>query len=338
MERMLETNETFSISGIIENEIEQRESFINDTSKILELLFKQFNITQQQQQQPQNNENKLINETFSMVFELFKEMLSPLYSLVNEDMMPNIFELYQMTEDLRYYFALFNGDIKNKLNNITTTTKVLRICNNKKELIKELIKNQYDIDRKPIDQQSISNLRKEEKEKGKEKENENEKEKENQELDKKVNQTNENEKDDENENEIKDCFFLLFQLFTSIVYNLQSNCEKLLLQSIDISKNNFKRQFYNHLIKRDLNYLENLTFRLNLINDLNKKEEKEEKEKEENSFDTFSKLFLNDKQQKENTNNNIINNNLLESFQIIFSNYIEKNNLNVDLILESFNN
>ncbi|KAN0050097.1 hypothetical protein ACTA71_003198 [Dictyostelium dimigraforme] len=316
MERMLETNETFSISSIIENENEQRESFIEDTSKIVELLYKQYNSIQEQNQ----GENKLINESLSMVFELFKEMVSPLYSLVNEDMMPNIFELYQMTEDLRYYFAIFNGDIKNKLKEITSTK--IEICNEKKELIKKIIINQYDIDRKPIDEELISNLRKEEEKREKEKEETNK-------------EKNENEKD-ENEKEVKDCFFLLFQLFTSIIYNLQSNCEKLLLQSIDISKNNFKRQFYNHLIKRDLNYLEKLILRLILVNDLNRKEEKEVKENEnENSFDSFSKSFLDNNQQKENTNN-IINNNLLESFQTIFSNYIQRNNLNIDLILESF--
>ncbi|KAN0022581.1 hypothetical protein ACTFIU_004779 [Dictyostelium citrinum] len=322
MERMLETDETFSISSIIENEIEQRESFIVDTSKIVELLFKQYNKPQQ------NGDNILINQSLSMVFELFKEMVSPLYSLVNDEMMPNIFELYQMTEDLRYYFAIFNGDIKNKLKNITTSK--VEMCNDKKEFIKKLIRNQYDIDRKPIDEELISNLRKKE-------------EKEKEIVSNKVNQTNNEKVENENENEIKDCFFLLFQLFTSIVYNLQSNCEKLLLQSIDISKNNFKRQLYNHLIKRDLNYLENLIFRLNSINDINKKvdnekevEEEEEKNLKENSFDSFSKLFLISKQGKGNTNN--INNNLLESFQIIFSSYIEKNNLNIDLILESFNN
>ncbi|KAN0032161.1 hypothetical protein ACTFIV_006037 [Dictyostelium citrinum] len=322
MERMLETDETFSISSIIENEIEQRGSFIGDTSKIVELLFRQYNKPQQ------NGDNILINQLLSMVFELFKEMVSPLYSLVNDEMMPNIFELYQMTEDLRYYFAIFNGDIKNKLKDITSKVEM---CNDKKELIKKLIRNQYDIDRKPIDEELISNLTKKDEEKEKEKEIEKEI------VCNKVNQTN-NEKV-ENENEIKDCFFLLFQLFTSIVYNLQSNCEKLLLQSIDISKNNFKRQLYNHLIKRDLNYLENLIFRLNLINDINKKvdnEKEEEKNLKENSFDSFSKLFLINKQGKGNTNN--INNNLLESFQIIFSSYIEKNNLNIDLILESFNN
>ncbi|KAK5582481.1 hypothetical protein RB653_004066 [Dictyostelium firmibasis] len=309
MDQELENNETFSISNIINNEIEQRESFIEDSSRIVELLFKQYN------NQQQNDENKLISESLSMVFDLFKEMVSPLYTLVNDDMMPNIFELYQMTEDLRYHFAIFNGDIKNKLKNITTNK--VEICNDVKELIKKIVTTQYDIDRKPIDEELISNLRKEENDKNNEKQ-----------------QDEKEQKNDLEEKEIKDCFFLLFQLFTSIVYNLQSNCEKLLLQSIDISKNNFKRQFYNHLIKRDLNYIENLISRLNLIN------EKEENSTKENSFDSFSKLFLENIINNNNNynNNNINNNNLLESFQNIFSNYIEKNNLNVELILESFNN
>ncbi|EGC33452.1 hypothetical protein DICPUDRAFT_154493 [Dictyostelium purpureum] len=334
----------FSILNTLKSEGE-KEKVIQDLINLIRFFYHQIN-------KSESNETKLeLIKLYNMVLELLKKIQEAAESC---GMMSNLFELYQVSDQLRYYFALFNGDIKMKLNNIFSTDKdsnkqVMDYFNKndninfESNILKSFLNNNnnnndstlsttvnkaielFNYNRNEINAKLMSIAKSDEEKEATKREIQDEL------CKQKESQTDAKQEEEEMINEkeaIEKSFFIMFQLFTSFLYNLQSLGEKSLLSFQDFSDSaTDKQNLFSMLIQRDLVCLKSIIQLLKLLVNNNSTDNKNEDQYILNA--TSQIQYKTDSSSPPSSFVNLVQNVLL--------NYIEKNNLDEESILSYLN-